>query len=337
MGGIRFGRALERGLGELFYCWVREPTGNGSERFRLETPERFWQISWEERTYTEFTSARYVRPPGLVTLSLRSREVFRYGVFQLHARLPDWGAQGPMLWFGFEAEDLFGGGVAHFMLQGSSLRAFAGAWPHPTSLRLAGLPDDFSSKRHTYTVRVHDNLCLWFIDDRLRAAMVLADSGRLLALHEGPPYSLGMTVLRPGSMGILIDIDGGPTDREWSWEDLHLWQVRVLEGAPRPHLSLKLYRYGSEELLEGRIERALASHPVPAANSNVSFSLLATVDGAACIEACTLDGRWLQLEQLEIRAGRPLHWSARVPQPFARLTVEPRGRGEVALAEAFVS
>ena len=336
MTGIRFGRALEKGVSELFYCWVREPTAAGGERFRLEDPAKFWRISWEERAYTEFAEARYARPPGLTTLSLRSREVFQHGVFQLHARLPDWGEQGPMLWFGFEVEDLFGGGVAHFMLQGRTLRAFAGAWPHPTSLRVPGLPSDFSTSRHTYTVRVHENLCLWFIDGRLRAAMALTDSERLLALHEGEPYSLGVTMMRPGSMGVLLDIDGGPVDREWVWSDLHPWQIRVLEGSPRPNLSLKLYRFGSEEPFEGRVEGPLVSHPVPAAGSELAFTITATVDGLLRIEVCTIDGRWIELCQAELSATRPLRWIGTVHEPFARVVLEPKVKGEVTLAEAYV-
>ncbi len=333
---IRFGRALERGVGDLFYCWVREPLAGGGERFRLEDPSRFWEVSWEEREYTVFRGARYARPPGLVTLSLRSRDVFRHGVFQLSARLPDWGPQGPMLWFGFEVEDLFGGGVAHFMLQGGVLRAFAGAWPQPTSLRLHGLPEDYARARHTYTVRVHESVGLWFIDGRLRAAVALTDSERALALHEGPPYSLGVTMLRPAAMGVLIDIDGGPVDREWVWDDLHPWQIRVLEGSPRPSLSLKLYRYGSEEPLEGRVEGPLASHPVPAAGSRVTFRVLASVDCWVRVEACTLDGRWFEVDEGRASAGRPFRWSGELGEPFVRLALEPRGGGEVRLAEAFV-
>ncbi|MCS7104881.1 MAG: hypothetical protein NZ954_04875 [Thermofilaceae archaeon] len=335
MSGIRFGRILERDVQESFYCWVREAIGEGAERFRLEDPSKFWRFSWDEKIYTEFTEATYKRPPGLVTLSLRSREVFQNGVFQLHAKLPDWGPQGPMLWFGFEAEDLFGGGVAHFMLQGGQLRAFAGAWPHPTSLRLAGLPEDYSSKRHTYTVRVHDRLCLWFIDNRLSAAMALTDSEKNFVLYEGMPYSLGVTVLKPSAMAILIDIDGGTTEREWVWNDLHPWGLRVLEGSAKPYLALKLYRYGRDETLEGKVEGVTVSHPVPAAGSRVTFSVVSTVN-LARVEACTLDGRWVVLDELELKAGKLLRWSEVVSEPFVRLTLEPVGQGEVSLAEAYI-
>lgn len=338
MADIRFGRILERGIGDAFYCWVREPTGGGGERFRLEDPEKFWTISWEERSYTEFARARYARPPGLVTLSLRSRETFRYGVFQILARLPDWGPQGPMLWFGFEVEDLFGGGVVHFMLQGGVLRAFAGAWPSPLSLRLPGPPADYSVKRHTYTVRVHRNVALWFIDARLAAAVALADSERPLALHEGAPYSLGVTALRPSSsLAVLIDIDGGAVDREWAWDDLHPWQLRVLEGDERPNLALKLYRHASDEPMEGALKGPVTSHPVPAAGSTVEFALAADVNGIARFEACSLDGRWFTLDEAELRAGKPLRWRASVGAPFARVVVEPVREGRLELAEAYVS
>jgi hypothetical protein len=334
---VRFGAILEKGVGSAFYCWVREPTEGGGERFRLEDPEKFWRISWDERRYTEFALARYARPPGLVTLSLRSRETFRYGVFQLNARLPDWRPEGPMLWFGFEAEDLFGGGVVHFMLQGGALRAFAGAWPSPLSLKLPA-PGDIASRRHAYTVKVHRNLALWFIDYRLVAAAALVDSERPLALHEGAPYSVGATQLRPSSsLAVLIDIDGGLVDREWVWDDLHPWGIRVLEGDERPNLALKLYRYGSEEPMEGLLKEPTISHPIPAAGSEVEVALAADAGGVARVEACSLDGRWFELEELELHTGKPLRWRARVGAPFVRLAVEPKTEGRVELAEAYVS
>lgn len=333
---IRFGSILERGASSAFYCWVREPLAGSGERFRLEDPERFWKFSWEEVKYTEFALSRYARPPGLITLSLRSRETFKYGIFQLNAKLPDWGPEGPMLWFGFEAEDLFGGGVAHFMLQGGVLRAFAGAWPAPLSLKLPA-PGDFAARRHAYTVKVHRNLALWFVDFRLVAAVALVDSERLLALHEGAPYSVGATQLRPSSsLAVLIDIDGGPVDREWVWDDLHPWGIRVLEGDERPNLALKLYRHDSEELLEGPLKGPALSHPIPAAGSEVEISLVADGSGEARVEACSLDGRWFELEELELRAGKPLRWRARVGAPFVRVAVEPRAEGRIELAEANV-
>uniref|UniRef100_A0A7J3X8F4 Uncharacterized protein n=1 Tax=Thermofilum pendens TaxID=2269 RepID=A0A7J3X8F4_THEPE len=334
---IRFGSILERGLGSAFYCWVREPLEEGGERFRLEDPERFWQVSWSQRKYTEFALARYVKPRGMITVSLRSRETFRYGVFQLNARLPDWGPEGPMLWFGFEAEDLFGGGVAHFMLQGSTLKAFAGAWLIPLSLRLPA-PGDLAAERHTYTVKVHRNIALWFIDFKLVAAVALVDSEQPLALHEGEPYSVGATQLRPGSsLAVLIDIDGGPIDREWVWDDLHPWSIRVLDGDEQPNLVLKLYRHSSEDLVEGLLRGPVVSHPIPAAGSEVEIALAADVAGDARVEACSLSGEWFELEELELRAGRPLRWRARVGAPFIRVAVEPRGEGRVKLAEAYVS
>lgn len=322
---------------KAFYCWVREQTALGGETFRAESPSRFWDYSWSEKSYTVFAGSTYRRPKGYITVSLRSRQAYRYGFFQLNARLPDWGEEGPMLWFGFESEDLFGGGVAHYMLQGGKLRAFAGAWPSPTSLLVPGLPEDYASRRHTYTVRVHENMVLWFIDERLRAAMILTDSENMLALHEGPPYSLGVTMLRPGAMGVLLDIDGGSTVRDWSWDDIHPWQLRVSEGSERPRLYLKLYRFGSDEPLEGGVEGTVASHPVPAGGSNATFSLSASEECNIRVEASTLDARWVVLDEAPLSAGNLLHWERRVDHPFVRVVLEAKRRCALELAEAYVS
>jgi len=336
--GIRFGYALEEGVEGLFYCWVREVV-RGGERFRRDVPWRYWRVSWDEDAYTEFREARLVRPPGLNTLSLRSRAVFRYGVFQLLARLPRWSG-GPMLWFGFEAEDLFGGGVVHFMFRDGELRAFAGAWgAEPLSMRLPGLPGDYHSRRHTYTVKVHSGLALWFIDSSLRGVAVLVDSGDPVVVWEGPPYSVGITPVRPASsLGVLIDIDGGPVDREWVWDDIHPWQVRVMEGDPRPSLAVKLHRYGSEEHLEGaEVGEPMIAHPLPAMGARPTIVFKASVSGVVRFEALTLAGSWEEIDEVELKAGEPLYYEVGVSAPFIRLAFEPRGSGRIKVAEAYVS
>jgi hypothetical protein len=111
----------------------------------------------------------------------------------------------------------------------------------------------------------------------------------------------------------------------------------VLEGDERPNLALKLYRYGSEETLEGPLRGPAVSHPVPAAGSEVEVALAVDTGGVARVEACSLDGRWFELEELELRAGKLLRWRARVGAPFVRLAVEPKTEGRVELAEAYVS
>ncbi|MEM1508638.1 MAG: hypothetical protein QXY49_03925 [Thermofilaceae archaeon] len=335
---IRFGYALEEDSSKLFYCWVRESLANGRERFRPDDPRKYWKVSWEERTYTEFEHASLVRPPGLTTLSLRSRSVFKYGVFQLSARLPPWKEDSPMLWFGFEAEDLFGGGVVHFLYHKGKLRSFAGAWPAPLSFELPCLPEDYHVRRHIYTVKVHSTLALWFIDDKLRGVSALMDSGEGVLVHEGPPYSCGITPMRPvQSMGILLDIDGGPIDREWAWDDLHPWQIRVLEGDPRPSIAMKLYRYASEKTLEGVIEDSVASHPIPCAGSRVTLAFKADACGRLSAEAYTLKGEWGNIDSFEVQANKAIYWTLEVGSPFIRLCFEPKSSGSITLAEAFIT
>jgi len=321
---IRFGRALDEGLSSLFYCWTRTAIPGG-ECFRREDPASFWQVSWDEDEYTFFRKACLIKPRGYVTVSMRSRECFRYGVFQLNARLPAWG-DGPMLWFGFESEDLFGGGVIHFMLHSGELRMFAGAWGGLLSLRLPGLPQDYAEKRHTYTVRVHDTLAIWLIDDRLRGVAVLADSEAPLAVHEGPPYSIGLTPIRPSSaLGVLLDIDGGPIDREWVWSDVHPWQVRVHEGTPSPSLLLRLRRWGSEDLLAGeRVSGSVLSHPVPSLGVRATYTLVFDGKATVTVQRLTLGGEWVDEDELKVEGGLA-RIKAPSDAPATRLRIEGEG------------
>lgn len=338
MGKIRFGEIMGRGLEGYFYCWVREPEGGG-EVFRPDDPSKYWVIGWEESEYTVFKKGTLRRPRGITTLSIRSRDVFNYGVFQLTARLPDW-KDGPMLWFGFELEDLFGGGVAHFLYRNGALSAFAGAWSDEGPLAMA-IPVDgagLSRTRHTFTIRVHEHLALWFVDSELKALAVLADSGRAQLVHEGAPYSLGVTALRPSqSMGILLDIDGGPLDREWVWDDIHPWQLRVVDGSPSPSLVVRLREFGRNVFLEGNTYRKMvASHPVPAFGANASFVFRASGRGGLSVQAFSGRDEWLTIDYLEV-ADRVLAYRVEGGFPFVRLVYEPREKGKIEVAEAYIS
>lgn len=338
MGKIRFGEIIEKGLESYFYCWVREPK-NGGEAFRLEDPSKYWIVDWEESKYTFFKKATLRRPPGLITLSVRSRDVFRYGVFQLTARLPAW-ESGPMLWFGFEAEDLFGGGVVHFLYKNKALSAYAGAWsdggPLAMTIPLNGL--DLSLARHTFTIRVHEHLALWFVDSRLKAVAVLTDSEGPQTIHEGEPYSLGVTALRPSpSMAVLLDIDGGPLDKEWTWDDIHPWQLRVLDGSPSPSLAIRLREFGKDSLMEGnRYRKGVAAHPVPALGVNVTFLFKASGGGRLSIQAYTRGGGWLTVDSMNV-ADEMVVYKVEEDFLFVRLVYEPEGIGRVEVAEAYVS
>jgi len=332
---IRFGHALDGDVRDLFYCWTRVATPAG-ECFRREDPSNFWRISWDEDKYTFFKKASLVKPRGYVTVSLRSRETFRYGVFQLNSKLPSW-INGPMLWFGFEAEDLFGGGVVHFMYRSGELRGFAGAWGGELlSMKIPGLPEKYSQERHVYTVRVHDKLALWFIDGRLRAAALLIDSDKPIIIHEGAPYSMGATSLRPAiSLGILLDIDAGPIDREWVWDDIHPWQVRVQEGSPSPSLVLRMRLYGSEKLLVGsKVQGVVTAHPIPSFGLNASFLL--EIEGHAIVklQRYVLEHRWID-ELVEEVNNDVLRIKAPEDALFSRIIIESEN-AIIKAAEAYV-
>ncbi|RLF18017.1 MAG: hypothetical protein DRZ82_09000 [Thermoprotei archaeon] len=321
---IRFGYILEKGINNLFYCWVREVTDKG-ERFRIDEPSKYWIISWDERKYTEFSKARFIRPKGLTTVSLRSRNVFKYGVFQLNARLPKW-ENGPMLWFGFEAEDLFGGGVVHFLLHNGKLYAFAGAWGGDLLKLSLITPEDYYLRRHVYSIYVHETVALWFIDMRLSALAILTNATKPYVVHEGHPYSIGITSMRPSTaLGILMDIDGGPTDREWVWDDIHPWQIRVLNGSPRASLMLDLYHIGSKRLFRGEIRSKQAiSHPLPSLGLRTTILFKSRSSGKLAIQTYTRTSSWETLDEFTVQRNKLTSYTVEKDVPLVRLVYEPK-------------
>lgn len=108
---LRYSKIMSEGLDNSFYCWARVKSDlkDVEERFIACKASDFWRFSGDESKYTYFLSS-YVKPAGYITVSLRSKESFRNGLFELRTLLPRWDS-GPMLWFGFENEDLFGADV----------------------------------------------------------------------------------------------------------------------------------------------------------------------------------------------------------------------------------
>ena len=165
--GVRYSAILGDGLSSVFYCWlrVRRYSPGVEEEFVACRPEDFWRFTGEEKSYTDFI-AGFAKPKGVVTVSLRSRQAFSFGVFELRAKLPRF-PNGPMLWFGFEADDLFGGGVLHFMWRSSEgkLYAFAGSAAARAEMELSPVIDaDLSSGYHHFKIVYRRGLALWYVD-----------------------------------------------------------------------------------------------------------------------------------------------------------------------------
>ncbi|RLE78008.1 MAG: hypothetical protein DRJ56_01075 [Thermoprotei archaeon] len=336
---IRLARFLEEGVDALFYCWTRRVIGGGhDEEFHPDKASRYWQFDEYERRYTEFSVARYVKPKGFATVSLRSREVFPYGFFELNARLPAWEG-GPTLWFGFEIEDLFGGGVIHFRFvpgRPGTLSACAGAFPKPLCVELPGFPSDYAESRHVYSIRVHRSMAVWSIDGVPRCFVIYPDNvegGRVVA--SGPPYAVAIAPVRPSTcLAVLLDIDGCPED-EYVWEDLHPWGLRVLPGDPEAKLATPLYVAGSgEKLADATVSGEVVSHPVPAYDlrrKTVYFK--ADAPGTLRLEAYTLSSGWEEYDSWEVPKSRLLRLSVADEVLVLRVAYAPRGSGRVRVAE----
>ncbi|ABL78657.1 hypothetical protein [Thermofilum pendens] len=336
MSSIRFGEVVSGRLSDHFYCWVRKPLDKG-EVFAPDDPSKYWVYSLEEEEYTRFKNSFIKRPKGVLTLSLRSRKTFRYGFFQLAAALPSWGRGSPMLWFGFENEDLFGGGVAHFLFSEDELYAFAGAWGSSVlQLRLPVDVGELKRGSHVFTVRVYEGLAVWSVDSEVKGVAVLADTGQPVVAYEGAPYSAGVTGRSPPpSMGVLIDIDGGPGDEDWVWWNVNPWHLRVAEGGPRPFMALRLYEWGTGRQWEGfRASGRLVSQPVPTLGRSVTLTL-APANGMLRVEALTLSNRWVTVYERRVQGVARVYLDG--GDLFSRFVYEPEGEQAISVAEVTVT
>ncbi|MEM1694578.1 MAG: hypothetical protein QXJ95_09560 [Ignisphaera sp.] len=307
--GIRYAAIASEGIDNVFYCWCRTKTAieGFEEEFKVCNPSEFWKYVDREKSYTEFIQSRYIRPAGYITVSLRSRELFRWGIFELRAKLPRLDG-GPMLWFGFELDDLFGGGMVHFMWHcgRGSLAAFAGGFSSRVEMDLTRyLPSDASNNYHLYRIIYREGLALWYIDDKLRAIAIIGcgTSRDSSILYRGKPYTIGFTRDIPSAaLPILLDIDGGDIDKPFEWPNLHPWDLRVSEGNPKTPLYLDLYAEDSDEKLSSiTIDKEIASAPFPGTLDHKEVVFVSKGDGILVLEGF-IDGQWLTYKEYKIES-----------------------------------
>ncbi len=315
--GLRYSIILNEGLSSVFYCWLRVPsTERGiAEEFVPCKPEDYWKISGKEKSYTDFIST-YVKPKNVITVSLRSKEAFKFGVFELRTKLPIY-ANGPMLWFGFEADDLFAGGVVHFMWHTAQrkLYAFAGDIISRVEMDLTPIVgvSDFSTNYHVFKIVYREGLALWYVDGSLRAMAILAsgDTRNSAILYYARPYAIGIVRDLPSAkLPILIDIDAGDISKDYEW-DIHPWGLRVFEGDPKTSILLDLYIENTDMKWEGRILRQgskIVSAPFPGTLDTVIIMFLSLGKGRLYIETY-INGKWYTYKQIDVEGGVPYSYT----------------------------
>ncbi|MEM1610815.1 MAG: hypothetical protein QXQ57_04115 [Sulfolobales archaeon] len=306
---LRYSEILGRGLDDIFYCWARVKSDlrGIEERFVVCRASDLWRFSGDQSVYTRFISS-YIKPAGYITVSLRSREVFRNGLFELRTPLPRWDG-GPMLWFGFESEDLFGGGCIHFMWDSGKgvLKAFAGGFVSRAEMDLTRfLPNNPSEAYNIYRISFNKDLALWYINERLRAIAVFGegDNRDSRIIYDDAPYIISFVRDRPSpELGVLLDIDGGDISKTYIWEGIHPWSLRVSSGTDNMNIYLDLYIERSDRRLAG-IETGdkIVSAPFPGISGFKKISFRSSGEGVLYIEEWD-ESVWGLYDKIRVEGG----------------------------------
>ncbi len=294
-------------VSDLFYCWIRKKTKEGEEFLPAEAAD-FWKYDFSEAEYTDFVNSNYVKPKGVLTTSLRSKKAFDYGTFELRARLPE-AERGPILWFGFELDDLFAGGLSHFgyWTHDGSLRAFCGAASAQAAIDLTRfLPSDHQQIKHWYKITRGRDFTLWFIDGKIRGMCVSTSGAPTGIVYEGAEYSLAISGDVPSRrLPVLLDIDGAD-QADYVWKGLNPWDLRVADGIGGAPLHLKLEDEGGV-LMNRKLKKGakIATGPFPAIGSvrvrattsgQVKITLEASDDGRHWYTAAFAEGSMPSVE-----------------------------------------
>lgn len=326
--GLRPSTAIHEGIDKLFYCWIRKVgSGDIAEEFIPDKPSKYWQFTWKEKSYSNFIDSKYVKPEGIQTVSLRSKQLFSYGVFSLRAKLPK-ESNAPVYWFGFECDDLFQGGVIHFNWSPNtgSLYAYAGSSKGKVVMNLTEfVPADVDTAYHIYKIVVKPNMALWYIDGILRAIAVLfaGDTAYSGVIYDGSRYKLGVTQDIPArDLAVLLDIDGAP-DVYHEWKDLHPWGLRVSNGSKDYPLYTPLFNDPDGSIWRSfSVSGAVTSMPLPGVgHKTILFS--SNTNGQLVIELMTSVGRWYEFDTVTVTANKLIAYETTKNAYAIRVRYEP--------------
>ncbi|MEM0226916.1 MAG: hypothetical protein QXT33_06720 [Thermofilum sp.] len=311
---------LSRGVDAFFMSWARV----GPEDLWVPAkPSDFWRAA-ERRL-----AATYARPKGYRVVSIRSIRSYRFGKFSLHCRPPKLGVE-EVAWFGFETDDAFLGGVAHFRFYGPDgrLSCYLGTLHALRSVDVTGLlPSDYRETEREYWVAVARNVVEWGVDDRLLAVGVAAPNLRASTIN-GPPYAILTVPYRLNTaMRTVLDIENHHDymERETVWE-VSQWGFRVIEGSEVMPAVYRLYESGTWNTFAGRTVESgsLVSHPIPIfgyAGKTIYFQ--ADEAGTLSLEVLTQSGNWREYDSVQASAGKLLSYNIEAEGVLARIVFTP--------------
>jgi len=311
---IRLSNLIGNGIDNIFYSWVRKTCSGYAECFEVRKPSEFWQYNLNEPSYMNFEVAQLVKPSGYITVSLRSRMTFDYGYAAFRVKLPAKYSGGPYLWFGFEADDYFIGGVAHFgyNVADGTLTAFAGGWNGQAKNDLTSwLPSDASSAYHIYEVLVKPWGVLHFIDGNLRSIIVRGTGDSPYSASNvitvGNRYKISYTQNIPTkNLALLIDIDGGDTSVQHTWNTVHPWNIRVAEGGESVPVFIPMF--GSDGAYPGNlsVSGTWTSAPFPGVGK-ITAVFAANTSGTLTVQGNSIGGNatsFFDMESYSVTANK---------------------------------
>ena len=247
---INLSKLISDSIDTYFYSWARKtPCGSYAECFEVHKASDFWVYSLNETSYTNFDVAMLSRPAGYTTVSMRSKMTFDLGYFAARVVLPPTASNGPWILFGFESDDWFVGGVAHwgYYINDGTLRATVGGFNGTVFNNLTGFkPSDATSAYHVYEIMVKPWGIFHAIDGNIRSIVIRgagdtpSSSSNLLTV-PGRFVMAHTQNLPTKNLAVLLDIDGGSTSVKWVWNSIHPWGLRVGEMDKDTPISTPLF------------------------------------------------------------------------------------------------
>ncbi|QXJ27612.1 hypothetical protein J5U23_00479 [Saccharolobus shibatae B12] len=162
-----------------------------------------------------------------------------------------------MLWFGFEADDLFAGGVCHFSVIKGILKANVGRFG-----KMVEIPLDFvdlnkcvEEKPCAFSIKLYESGAVWYVDDMPVAFAVFTDEVDIISSSK--PYAIAYSPQPSINLPVLLDIDGGNVDKEWIWDGVHPWGLRVESGSKNGVIDINLSYTWDEK------SSSMEVHPIP--------------------------------------------------------------------------
>lgn len=217
---------------------------------------------WTQTDYAGPFSGYLRCPRTNSSISVYTKQAFKYPVLWTRIQLPDLTGQTRRAWWGFENGSYAGNATALWRFDTKTDRLVAGPLLAPLKpINITNLlPSTYKTAMHYYVIEYTKPMAVFYIDNKVVCYQLFTPDSYFTGI-AGPPYALVPS--RPMAAAVHAMVESVGLGSQFDFPLSPYW-FRVSEGDALPPRVIRLYQSTSTNLLAGlEVDPDITSHPFP--------------------------------------------------------------------------